>query len=149
MLQLVNSNLVKNFPLTLKQVKLLDNIPCDACHKAKAKRLPFPKASTTELHAPLQRLHLDLMGPFTVAGLRGELYILCLVDQFSGYAAVLALKHKNEAPLAVQTIILQWMTQLHCFVFKCLRSDRAKEFMVKWFEDWMVSVGAVHELSLM
>ena len=28
-------------------------------------------------------------------------------------------------------------------------SDRAKEFLVKWFEDWMISVGAVHELSLM
>ena len=63
--QLVNGNMVKNLPLTHKQVKLLENIPCDACHKAKAKRLPFPKASTTKVHAPLQHLHLDLMGPFS------------------------------------------------------------------------------------
>ena len=41
------------------------------------------------------------------------------------------------------------MTQLHGFVFECLRSDRAKEFLVKWFEDWLMSIGAVHELSLM
>eukprot|EP00798_Chlamydomonas_sp_ICE-L_P023924 gene23924-biopygen18427 len=32
--------------------------------------------------------------------------------------------------------------------FKCLSSDRAKEFIVKWFEDWLESVGAVHELSM-
>jgi len=110
MLQLVNGKMVKNLPLTQKQVKQLENIPCDACHKAKAKRLPFPKASTTEVHAPLQRLHLDLMGPFHIRGLRGEIYILCLFDQFSGFAGVLALKGKDEAPLAVQTIILRWMT---------------------------------------
>ena len=139
---------MKNLPLTPQQVKKLENIPCDACQKAKAKRLPFPKASTTEVHAPLQRLHLDLMGPFHIRGLRGEFYLLCLTDQFSGFAEVLALRSKDEAPLAVQTIILRWMTQLHGYVFKCLRSDRAKEFLVKWFEDWLQSIGAVHELSM-
>ena len=88
------------------------------------------------------------MGPVHVRGLRGEFYILCLTYQYSGYAEVLCLKTKGEAPLAVQTIILRWINQLHGFVFKCLRSDRAKEFIVKWFEDWLISVGAVHELSL-
>ena len=44
--RLVNGGMVKNLPLTSQQVKRLLNIPCDACHKAKAKRLPFPKAST-------------------------------------------------------------------------------------------------------
>jgi len=89
------------------------------------------------------------MGPFHIRGLRGEFYILCLTDQFSGFAEVLALRSKDEAPLAVQTIILRWMTQLHGYVFECLRSDRAKEFLVIWFSDWLKSIGAVHELSLM
>ena len=54
--RLVNGNIVKNLPLTHQQVKRLENIPCDACQKAKALRLLFPKASTSEVHAPLQRL---------------------------------------------------------------------------------------------
>ena len=119
MLRLINGKMVKNLPLTPQQVRKIENIPCDACHRAKATRLPFPKASPAEVHAPLQRLHLDLMGPLHIRGLRGEFYILCLLDQLSGFAAVLALKSKDEDPLAVQTIILRWMTQLHGFVFKC------------------------------
>ena len=98
--RLVNGNMVKNLPLTQKQVKRLANIPCDACHKATAKHLPLPKASTSEVHAPLQSLHFDLMGPFHIRGLRGEFYILCLTDQYSGFAEVLALKSKDEPPLA-------------------------------------------------
>ena len=78
MLQLATGDLVKNFPLTLQQVKLLENIPCDACHKAKAKRLSFPKASTTEVHAPLQRLHLDLMGPFFMLGACMKSFTSCV-----------------------------------------------------------------------
>eukprot|EP00798_Chlamydomonas_sp_ICE-L_P006560 gene6560-biopygen1754 len=140
--------MVKNLPLSLGQVQKLGKIPCDACHKAKGKRLPFPKESKTEIRAPLQRLHLDIMGPVHIRGLRGEFYILCLIDQFSGFAEVLCLRTRDEAPLAVQTIILRWSNQLQGFAFKCLRSDRAKEFIVKWFEDWLISVGAVHELSL-
>jgi transposase InsO family protein len=73
---------------------------------------------------------------------------MCLTDQHTGFAEVLCLRTRDEAPLAVQTIILRWINQLQGFSFKCLRSDRAKEFIVKWFEDWLSSVGAVHELSL-
>ena len=98
--RLVEGNMVKNLPLTQRLVKRLEKIPYDACHKAKAKSLPFPEASTSEVHAPLQRLHLNLMGPFYIRGLRGEFYILCPTDQYSGFAEVLALKSKDEPPLA-------------------------------------------------
>ena len=39
--RLIKGNMVENLPLNQQQVKRLENIPCDACHKAKAKRLPF------------------------------------------------------------------------------------------------------------
>ena len=97
MRRLVRGKMVKNLPLTMHQVKKLAKIPCDACLKAKAKRLPFPKESTTKIRAPLQRLHLDIMGPVHIRGLRGEYYILCLTDQFSGYAEVLALRSRDDS----------------------------------------------------
>ena len=50
LLRLVFGNMVKNLPLTPQQVKRPDRIPCDACNKAKAKRLPFPKAPQTYVH---------------------------------------------------------------------------------------------------
>jgi len=88
------------------------------------------------------------MGPFSTRGLRGEYYLLVLVDQYSGYAKVVAIHRKSEAPLVVQTVIIEWRTQLSGMQFKCLRSDRAKEFRVKWFDEWLESEGARHELSV-
>ena len=126
--QLVSGGMLNNFSVTAKQVAEMQHVPCDACNRAKAQRLSFPKESQIRVHAPLGRLHLDLMGPFDCRVIRGEYYILCLVDQFSDFAAVVPLK-KSEAPLIVQTIILQWLTALTGFVFKVLRSDRAKEFI--------------------
>jgi transposase InsO family protein len=123
----------------------MGGIPCDACNRAKAQRLPFSQAS--KVHAPLDRLHLDLMGLFYCRGIRGEWYVLCLVDHYSGFAAVVPIRRNNEAPLVVQTIIIQWLTILTGCQFKILRSDRAKEFLVGWFEEWLVQMGAVHELS--
>ena len=144
---LVSNGMLKNLPVTSDQVKKMKGIPCDACNRAKAQKLPFPQVSLRPVYAPLAELHLDLMGPFESRGIRGEWYILCLVDKFSGFAAVVPLRRKSESALVVQTIIIQWLTILTGCQIKILRSDRAREFLVQWFEDWLVEMGIVHELS--
>eukprot|EP00798_Chlamydomonas_sp_ICE-L_P019275 gene19275-biopygen28119 len=80
--------------------------------------------------------------------MHGKYYLLVLCDQFSGFAEVAALAKKGEAPWVVQAIILRWSALLLGRPFGCLRSDRAKEFLVGWFEDWLVEMEATHELSL-
>eukprot|EP00798_Chlamydomonas_sp_ICE-L_P032401 gene32401-biopygen8651 len=74
--------------------------------EGKAVRQSFPQ-STREVHAPLQLVHLDIMGPFSTKGLRGEYYTLVLVDQYSGYAAVVPIARKSMAPTVIQTILIQ------------------------------------------
>jgi len=145
--RLVAEGMVDGLPLTVAQVGKLHRIPCDACCKGKAVRQSFPQ-STREVHAPLQLVHLDIMGPFSTKGLRGEYYILVLVDQYSGYAAVVPIARKSMAPTVIQTILIQWQTQLTGMQFKCLRSDRAKEFLGAKFEEWLSDLGARHELSV-
>eukprot|EP00798_Chlamydomonas_sp_ICE-L_P016835 gene16835-biopygen25752 len=80
--------------------------------------------------------------------MNGKYYLLVLCNQFSGFAEVAALAKKGEAPWVVQAIILRWSALLLGRPFGCLRSDRAKEFLVGWFEDWLVEMEATHELSL-
>jgi hypothetical protein len=91
----VSNGMLKNLPVTSDQVKKMKGIPCDACNRAKAQKLPFPQVSLRPVYAPLAELHLDLMGPFESRGIRGEWYILCLVDKFSGFAAVVPLRRKS------------------------------------------------------
>jgi histone deacetylase 1/2 len=87
------------------------------------------------------------MGPFPIRGLKGEYHVLVLVDEFSNFGAAVPITSKSQSPFIVQRLILQWTSVLTGLVFRFLRSDRAKEFMVVWFEEWLVSMGGQHEFS--
>ena len=144
--RLVSSQMVDGLPVSPDQVRSLHKVPCHACNIAKAVRVPFP-ATTRYATAPLERLHLDTMGPFPIRGLRGEFHVLVLTDEHSGYGAAVPITSKGRSSYIVQRLILQWTSILTGMVFRYLRSDRAKEFMVGWFEAWLVSMGGQHEFS--
>jgi hypothetical protein len=47
---------------------------------------------------PLERLHVDLMGPFVdVASPRGARYAMVLFDEYSRFMPVITLRHKADA----------------------------------------------------
>ena len=56
--------------------------PCDACHYAKQKKLPFSHSSIKS-SAPFDLLHIDLRGPYSTPSFLGHKYFLTLVDDFS------------------------------------------------------------------
>lgn len=58
--------------------------PCDACHYAKQRKLPFPNSSTKS-NAPFDILHADIWGPFSIISFLGHKYFLTLVDDFSRF----------------------------------------------------------------
>lgn len=119
--------------------------PCDACCLGKAIRKPYPNR-TRNTHAPLELIHIDIMGPFS-AGLRGELYLLVIVDDFSGWSAVIPIRLKSDAAWQIQFTIKKWSAELLGVAFRTLRGDQAKEFLVKWFVDWLHEVNATYEHS--
>eukprot|EP00798_Chlamydomonas_sp_ICE-L_P011733 gene11733-biopygen14938 len=70
--RLVNDGLVKSLLVSMTQLKSLHKVPCNACCLSKAVSLPFPQVATREVVAPLQVLHLDIMGLFSVRGMHGK-----------------------------------------------------------------------------
>jgi hypothetical protein len=121
--------MVDGLPVSSDEVRSLYRVPCHACNIAKEVRVKFP-VPTRYATAPLERLHLDTMGPFPIRGLRGEYHVLVLVDEHSGYGVAVPMTTKCKSPFIVQRLILQWTSALNGLVFRYLRSDRAKEFMV-------------------
>ena len=130
---------------TRAEIQRFARDPCNACCLGKAVRQPYPNR-TRDTHAPLELIHIDIMGPFS-AGLRGEYYLLVIVDDFSGWAAVIPLRAKSEAAFNIQFTIKRWSAELLGVAFRALRGDQAKEFLVKWFVDWLHEVDAKYEHS--
>ena len=52
---------------------------CEVCVKAKQTRV-INRVKQERAKEPLWRLHFDVWGPYYIAGLQGELYLYCLID---------------------------------------------------------------------
>eukprot|EP00798_Chlamydomonas_sp_ICE-L_P032609 gene32609-biopygen11978 len=146
MSQLIQGTLVTGMPIiSNQQLRKFKESPCDACARGKAKRVPYhePRRKT---HSPLEIVHVDLMGPFS-QGLRGEYYLLVMVDDYSNWQAVVAMVTKGDSAFWIVNTLKAWMALLVGVVLGCLRSDQAKEFCTAEVEDFLKSVKARHELS--
>eukprot|EP00798_Chlamydomonas_sp_ICE-L_P025937 gene25937-biopygen20436 len=146
MSQLIQGTLVTGMPIiSNQQLRKFKESPCDACARRKAKRVPYhePRRKT---HSPLEIVHVDLMGPFS-QGLRGEYYLLVMVDDYSNWQAVVAMVTKGDSAFWIVNTLKAWMALLVGVVLGCLRSDQAKEFCTAEVEDFLKSVKARHELS--
>ena len=69
---------------------------CEACAKAKATRLPFPKCSSTCAAKYGDRVHWDLWGPASVQSLNGNLYVAARIDDTTRESALYFQKKKSE-----------------------------------------------------
>ena len=117
---------------------------CDTCMSAKQAAAPFPPSSS-KTKAPLELLHTDLMGPFTPISAGKSQYIITIMDDYSGFAAVKPLKHKSDASAALKHVVCLWERQLVKKV-KCVRSDRGGEFVS--FDAYCTEVGIRREKSV-
>jgi transposase InsO family protein len=88
--------------------------------------------STTK---PLEIVHIDLVGPTTTKGLKGERYFMLLVDDYTRMTAVFFLKNKSEA-FENFNIYKEMVENEMDSRIKCLRSDNGGEFTSKEFMDY-------------
>ena len=93
----------------------------------------------------LDRLHMDLQGPFD-RSITGYMYALVVVDDHSRRGWKEYLKTKDEAPVAIKDLITRLVT-LHERQVKIVRSDRGGEFVQDHLAKWFKSKGITHELS--
>ena len=111
--------------LTLASARYDD---CPTCARAKQARRSFKQFSAERrAKAPLESVSADLMGPFRTETPSGHLYVLVIIDDFSGRVWLRLLRQKADAADAIiswsrrqHTRMGRWPTNFH--------SDRGGEF---------------------
>ncbi|CAI7839664.1 unnamed protein product [Closterium sp. NIES-53] len=68
---------------------------CEACMQNKFARFPFPRAEGSA-KAPLEVVHMDLVGPMRMEGTGGVLYLLTMVDEWSRFTWARPLFKKSD-----------------------------------------------------
>ena len=74
----------------------LTNPACEHCIISKQTRKPNSAPATHRATDLLEIVHSDLAGPMSTRSLGGSKYFLLLIDDFSRYTKVYALKSKTE-----------------------------------------------------
>lgn len=129
-----------------RTVDTLGDITCDTCSACKAQKMPFKKEATSRATEPLERVHMDLIGPMSHATHSGNKYILIIVDDKTRYIWTYLLKRKNEAFYYFKK--MKTFTENHYGKkIKYLRSDNGTEFKSSEFTNYLLNHGITHELS--
>ncbi|CAI7758805.1 unnamed protein product, partial [Closterium sp. NIES-53] len=101
--------------------------PCLPCVEGRQRAAPHSSFPPTT--APLQTLHMDVWGPPRVSGQGRERYFLLVVDNYTQYTKVFALRSNGE----VSAVLIPWIRTVRlqlCERFGqdlpvlCLHSDR-------------------------
>ena len=98
--KLVPNELVHGLP----KLKFKKEHVCEACPKEKQTRKSFNLKNCVSTSKPLELLHMDLFGPSRTMSLRGNLYALVVVDDFSRFTWTLFLHLKMEAYSKFKTL---------------------------------------------
>ena len=79
-------------------------LSCDVCARNKGPARP-PRTALRSFHAgyPMERVHLDVLGPFTISAC-GNKYILMMVDQFTKWVECAAIPEQSAETVAVKFI---------------------------------------------
>jgi hypothetical protein len=56
----------------------------DYCVRGKHPKKPFPSSQSSSVSRPLERVHMDLMGPLSVESYRGNSYLAMFLDEYTG-----------------------------------------------------------------
>jgi transposase InsO family protein len=118
---------------------------CEACIEGKNTRPSFGVSSRPAL-VPLDRVHIDTVGPIYPAAVTGERFWVTVVDESSQWKAVIPVKTKDVIGAAVRDLLVYWQTQRGTTV-KCIRCDRGTEFINARFKEFCVSQGTKLETS--
>jgi hypothetical protein len=123
----------------MPQITKPTNTLCKHCQQGKKTNTRF-KSKEYSTTRPLEIVHIDLVGPNTTNGLKGERYFMLLVVVYKRMTAVLFLKNKSEA-FENFNIYKEMVENEMDSRIKCLRSDNGGDFTSKEFMDYCSSHG--------
>ena len=145
--KLIGLGLLDDCPLQLESLQDLD-FPCNTCALGKARKTPFPATPAPASRAPLELVHSDVMGPFTPLGIRGEKYIVTLLDDYSGLGEVYPIQKKSDVFVTLRTALVRWGTIKLGLPVRAIRTDRGGEFKSTEWDAWLEERQIVHQSSL-
>ena len=144
MTRLQSEDLVTGLPVSLTPCQKCPR-SCEACIQGKHSRPPFGKR-TRAASEPLERIHLDTVGPIFPTAIGGEKYFVTVVDEATHYVLVLGVKTKDAISAAVKELLIFWQRQLDRPV-KCIRTDRGSEFFNSTLKGYCGQEGIKFEVS--
>ena len=121
---------------------------CEACQKGKMKRSSHKSKTVNSISAPLQLIHMDLLGLVNVLSISRNKYALVMVDDFSRYTWVEFMHSKYETPHIIIENIKKIEKQAEDQnSVKRLRSDNGTEFRNATLSEFCKNKGIVKEFS--
>ncbi|CAM9531777.1 unnamed protein product, partial [Heterosigma akashiwo] len=113
---------------------------CEPCALAKAKRAPFGQTPTGNTLCLMDRISVDLVGPFSVRSLRVLRYMCIALEQYSNYAWGWPLPNKSLAAARIKALLQMLHTELGTYP-KHLRMDQGGEFTGTDFTAYLEECG--------
>ncbi|KAA0041382.1 Retrovirus-related Pol polyprotein from transposon TNT 1-94 [Cucumis melo var. makuwa] len=132
--------------LALDFPKLSEEISsCKACHFGKQNRKSFPKSSWRATQK-LQLIHTDVAGPQRTPSLKGSLYYIAFIDDFTRMCWIFFLKFKSEVAHVFWKFKARVENESGCKI-QMVRSDNGKEYVSAEFDKFCEDSGIKHQLT--
>ncbi|KAL4016732.1 hypothetical protein IC575_024389 [Cucumis melo] len=132
--------------LALDFPKLSEEISsCKACHFGKQNRKSFPKSSWRATQK-LQLIHTDVAGPQRTPSLKGSLYYIAFIDDFTRMCWIFFLKFKSEVAHVFWKFKTRVENESGCKI-QMVRSDNGKEYVSAEFDKFCEDSGIKHQLT--
>ena len=103
---------------------------CETCCLAKTTKTPVPKQNENKASKAGERVFTYVVGPITPSNVDGFCYFVTFIDDYSSYACVKFMRHKNQALQKVKEYIAENGTP------RILRSDNGTEYTNKSFKQF-------------
>jgi transposase InsO family protein len=130
----------------MPQIMKPTNTLCKHCQKGKKTKTGF-KSKEYSMTRPLEIVHTDLVGRTIINGLKGEEYIMSLVDDYTRITAVFFLKNKSES-FENFKIYKEMVENEMDSKIKFLRYDNRREFTSNEFMDYCNNHGIKRKFSV-
>lgn len=86
------------------------SFPCDVCHLAKQKKLPFPDSNNVSMHV-FDLIHVEIWGPLPFPSTFGHKYFLTIIDDKSRFTWTYFMKQIVETCKLLQNFVFLIETQ--------------------------------------
>ncbi|CEF61574.1 Integrase, catalytic core domain and Ribonuclease H-like domain-containing protein [Strongyloides ratti] len=116
---------------------------CDECQRRNINMKKHPIGQTISYNCPGQSLNLDLMGPISPPFSNGAKYIVTIIDAYSRYSTIFAVKDYKFGTIAEK--LTRKVFNVRGFP-KSIKTDGSGNFKNSEFQQWLKSLNIKHEI---